>query len=76
MAKDRGTDVELPDIPAKLGSPARRARSKAGLTELAHLAMKTMTEIAALHGIGPNAVKQLEAALRSRGLSFAQEAKR
>ncbi len=46
-----------------LAAPARRALIDVGLTELAHLSKWTREELAALHGMGPNALKKIEEAL-------------
>lgn len=57
------------DLP-KLAAPARRALAGAGLDTLARLARKTENEVAALHGMGPNALATLRAALKAKGLGF------
>jgi len=59
------------NLPEKLAAPARRALTAAGYTRLDQLAQATEDEIRQLHGIGPNALKQLRSALAERGLSFA-----
>ena len=61
------TDSDLP----KLSAPARRALAAAGITHLAQLTKVSEAEIKKLHGIGPNAIKQLQLALQDKGLSFA-----
>jgi hypothetical protein len=53
-----------------IAAPARRALVDVGLTELAQLSKWTRTELAALHGMGPNALKKLDEALSARGVSF------
>ncbi len=58
------------DLPAKLASPAQRALANAGIQNLAQLAKLSEAEIKDLHGIGPNALMALRAALKARGLSF------
>lgn len=77
MAASHGEDVRRDpsdnppdDLPAKLSAPARRALETAGLTRLAQLAEGSEAEVARLHGIDPNALRQLRAALDSRGLAF------
>ena len=57
---------------ADLAAPARRALEGAGLTTLAKLARKSEAEIAALHGMGPNAIARLRAHLESAGKGFAR----
>jgi hypothetical protein len=59
------------DLPAGLAAPARRALAGAGYHRLAQLSKVSEAEIKQLHGIGPNALKQLRAALKAQGLSFA-----
>ena len=58
------------DLP-KLSAPAHRALAAAGITHLAQLTRVSEAEIKKLHGIGPNAIKQLQLALQDKGLSFA-----
>ena len=62
------------DLPPGLASPARRALAGAGYQRLDQVAAVTAAEIRHLHGIGPNALKQLRSALAARGLSFADDA--
>jgi len=59
------------DLP-KLASPARRALAGAGIQRLEQLIKLSEEQLKQLHGIGPNALKQLHQALRAKGLSFAQ----
>lgn len=54
----------------KLSAAAQRARASAGIKNLPRLARKTEEQIKQLHGIGPNALKQLRAALKAKGLRF------
>ncbi len=56
--------------PKGLARPAQRALANAGVASLGELAERTEREIAALHGMGPNAVKTVRAALDAEGLSF------
>lgn len=55
-----------------LAAPARRALAGAGYTRLEQLAHVTEAEIAALHGVGNNALVALRQHLAERGLSFRQ----
>jgi predicted flap endonuclease-1-like 5' DNA nuclease len=57
------------DLP-KLAAPAQRALASVGITRLAQLSKFSAAEIAQLHGIGPNALKQIRAAMAAQGLSF------
>ena len=66
MKKD---DMNNNDFP-KLSAPAHRALASAGIKNLKQLAAFTETEIKRLHGIGPNAIKELKLALKANGLSF------
>ena len=62
---------ELP----KIGAPARRALQNAGVTKLDQLTLITEAELLQLHGMGPNALGKLRAALAERGLSFREASK-
>lgn len=55
----------------KLSAPAQRALAGAGITQLEQLTKFSEAEIKKLHGIGPNALKQLRQALEAKGLSYA-----
>jgi hypothetical protein len=59
------------DLPIKLANPARRALAAAGIQRLGQLTKFSEGEVRQLHGIGPNAFKQLRQALTAKGLSFA-----
>lgn len=54
----------------KLAAPARRALIGAGYSTLQQLAKAREADIAALHGIGPNALGVLQRELKARGLAF------
>jgi hypothetical protein len=58
------------DLPEKLGQPAHRALAGAGIQSLAQLTQFSEADIKKLHGIGPNALKQLRHALVAKDLSF------
>ncbi len=60
------TDDDLP----RVGAPARRALTGAGITRLDQLTERTEAELAGLHGMGPKALGLLRGALAERGLSF------
>ena len=60
---------QLSDLPA-LAAPAQRALAGAGIQNLQQLTKFSEAEIKQLHGIGPNALKQLRSALKAKGLSF------
>jgi DNA repair protein RadC len=63
------------DLPAKLSQPAQRALAGAGIQNLKQLSKFSEMEIKQLHGIGPNALNQLHAALAAKGLAFADRKK-
>jgi len=56
----------------KLAAPAQRALANAGIQNLRQLTRFSEAEIRELHGIGPNALKQLQRALKANGLSLKQ----
>ena len=60
------------DFMQVLAAPARRALEREGLTTLAKLARRSEADVAALHGMGPNAVGKLRALLKKEGLGFAR----
>lgn len=57
------------DLP-RLAKPAQRALAGAGLTSLAKLAKAKEADVAALHGMGPNAMATLKTAMKAKGLAF------
>lgn len=59
------------DLPQDLGRPATSALQQAGIATLTELATHTEAEIAALHGIGPKAIRRLTAALTDQKLTWA-----
>ena len=52
-----------PSLPAKIGKPALRALTAAGITRLSQIAARSDAELLALHGVGPKAVRVLRATL-------------
>jgi predicted Fe-Mo cluster-binding NifX family protein len=68
MAKKPSPASDLP----KLAAPAMRALKGAGIDSLAKLSRASEAEMTALHGMGPNAMKTLKAAMKQAGLSFAK----
>ncbi|MEU2117578.1 DNA-binding protein [Streptomyces sp. NPDC016459] len=58
------------DFPRAVGAPATRALAGAGYTRLDQLAGVPAAELAALHGVGPKALRVLGEALAERGLSL------
>jgi hypothetical protein len=61
-----------PGFPNGVPRPAIRALASVGVTRLDQLARFTEAELLALHGMGPRAIRLLEAELRARGKSFKQ----
>jgi len=57
----------------KTSNPATSAVALVGVTHLEDLTRFTEAEIAALHGVGPKAVRIWKAALAEKGLAFAAE---
>jgi predicted Fe-Mo cluster-binding NifX family protein len=54
----------------RLATPAQRALRGAGYSTLQQLAKAHESDIAALHGIGPNALAVLKRELAASGLAF------
>jgi hypothetical protein len=69
-AKSAGSSSDWP--PKGLAKPAQRALASAKISSLKQLAGKREADIAALHGMGPNAGAALKRALKAAGLSFKQ----
>jgi len=62
----------MTDLPP-LTRPARRALIGFRIHSLEDLAQFSEGRVAAMHGIGPNVLETLRAALEENGLSFAPE---
>lgn len=54
----------------RIGAPATRALEGAGYTTLASLAGVSRAELLRLHGMGPKALRILEAEMEKRGLAL------
>lgn len=67
MTKNPPPSDEFP----KTSNPAQNALTHAGYTRLSQLTQVTEAEIAALHGMGPKAIRILREALAAHGLAFA-----
>lgn len=65
-AADSGAAPAGSDLPAAIGGPATRALLGAGITTLDDVAARSEEELAALHGVGPKALRVLAAALAER----------
>lgn len=70
LASDDQTDSIKDRFPEGVARPALRALFAAGITTLDQLTKISETELLALHGMGPNAVRKLREGLNARGLSF------
>jgi predicted flap endonuclease-1-like 5' DNA nuclease len=66
----RDTPVQIGDLPP-IGRPANSALIEAGISSLAQVAACSRSQLLALHGVGPKAVRILEDALKAQGLRFA-----
>ena len=55
-----------------LAAPAQRALAEAKYRTLADLAKAREADVAALHGMGPNALKLLKQKMAEKGLKFAR----
>jgi hypothetical protein len=73
IMNDKQNPSPSDDFPIGLAAPARRALHSAGYTELAQLNGVSEASIKSLHGIGPNALKQLKEALVARHFAFTKE---
>lgn len=69
--KEKAQAAQKTDLP-KLAAPAQRALAGAGIQNLKQLSKWSEARLNELHGIGPNAVKELKHAMRAKGLSFAK----
>ena len=56
-------------LPSGLPAPARRALERAELESLEEVAAFPRAELAALHGMGPKALRTLDDALAAAGLA-------
>lgn len=59
-------DTREGDLPRRVGGPATRALTAAGVTTLAQVADLSDDQLTALHGVGPKAVRVLREALERR----------
>ncbi|WP_411108812.1 DNA-binding protein [Streptomyces sp. c-19] len=65
-----GSDRSETDFPRAIGAPATRALASAGYARLDQLARVPAAGPAALHGVGPKALRVLGEALAEHGLSL------
>ncbi len=71
--KHSSPDLSESNLPERLSAPALRALASAGISRVEQLTTFTESDIKKLHGIGPNAMKQLREALDHKGLAFAEK---
>ncbi len=67
----KSTEKFETEFPRGIGRPATSALIGSGYTRYDQLTAITANDLLRLHGVGPKAVRILEAELASRGLSFA-----
>ncbi|MEK9518453.1 DNA-binding protein [Streptomyces sp. NPDC087908] len=65
-----GSDRPETEFPRAIGAPATRALAAAGYTRLDQLAGVPAAQLAALHGVGPKALRVLGEVLAERGRSL------
>lgn len=61
------------EFPRRMGRPANAALVARGVTTLAQVARMSEAELAAIHGVGPKAIRILRDELAERDLSLAGE---
>ncbi|WP_246168317.1 hypothetical protein [Paenibacillus antarcticus] len=66
-------NIQESDLPIGLAKPALRALANRGLSRLEQVAKLSEKELKELHGIGPNAIKQIRLALDVKGLTFSDK---
>jgi len=65
-------DAAVPtEFPQRLGRTARRELAVNGFTRYDQLTAVTAAELLQIHGVGPKAIRILEAELQDRNQSFA-----
>ena len=57
-------------IPTKIGQPATRALAAAGLMNLEMIAQVSESDLLALHGVGPKAIRILRSAMQEAGIEW------
>ena len=72
MASNRQRQQESP-FPKGVAKPAQRALASVGVTQLDQLTRFTESQLSALHGMGPNAIECIKAALHASGKSLAND---
>lgn len=57
-------------IPAAIGKPALRALISAGLSNLEMISQVKESDVLALHGVGPKAIRILKSAMLEAGIDW------
>lgn len=70
MAKTPKVDSDS-DVPANIGTPAKRALAGAGYTSMSELSKMSEAEVLKLHGMGPKAIGIIRVAMADKGMTFA-----
>ncbi|OAB45564.1 hypothetical protein PBAT_11605 [Paenibacillus antarcticus] len=73
MVEVNSNNIQESDLPIGLAKPALRALANRGLSRLEQVAKLSEKELKELHGIGPNAIKQIRLALDVKGLTFSDK---
>jgi predicted flap endonuclease-1-like 5' DNA nuclease len=70
-----GRKEEQPEgaFPKGVAKPALRALASIGVTRLDQITRFTESELLALHGMGPKAIRIIKAALLAKGKSLAKD---
>jgi predicted flap endonuclease-1-like 5' DNA nuclease len=61
------------DLPDAIGKTAARELAYNGITTLAQVADLSVSEVLAIHGVGPKAVRILREALAAKGLAYREK---
>ena len=65
---ERMNQQDTPPLPPGISRPASRAFHDAGFRTLESFAGVSASQLLALHGVGPKAIRTIQEALESRGL--------
>ncbi len=68
--KPESTHPNAAAFPSGLSGPALRALAAAGIRSLAALSRYRESDVRAMHGMGPSALRSLRTALREAGRDF------
>jgi len=70
MIKEKNSIAKDEPFPRGVSKPAQRALASAGYTRLDQLTAARESDLAALHGMGPKALKILKETLQQQGKAF------